>query len=154
MNRTQSPIKAPPAIAPTVLGVRAKKPGPPPRADFETVWETDDRQIDVTLSCGPKKEAEVAVHVAPDTFLIASSVGDLDEVVDILLRSRISAVRYKVGQDAPSDEGFELQKAIDAVFELIDKAKEALRAGNTKKALGVLEGAEKLDIAILLEEAK
>jgi len=73
------------------------------RPDFHTEWETDDGEIDVSLSCGAKREADVTVVVGNESFPIATSIGDIDEMIDILIRCRVSAVRYRAGAALPSD---------------------------------------------------
>lgn len=89
------------------------------RPDFHTEWETDDGELEVSLSCGDKREADVTVVIGDDSFPIATSVGDIDEMIDILVRCRVVAVRYKGGAALPSDE----HPAIAAILKQIKECR-------------------------------
>jgi hypothetical protein len=71
---------------------------------FQTSWDTDDGELAVSLTISAKNSLEVSVSVADEGVMIATSIPDIDEMIDILTRCKRVAERHARGESNPGDE--------------------------------------------------
>lgn len=55
---------------------------------FQTSWDTDDGELSVSMTISARNSIEVSVAVADEGVMIATSISDIDEMIDILTRCK------------------------------------------------------------------
>lgn len=70
---------------------------------FQSSWDTDDGELSVSMTISVRNSIEVSVAVADEGVMIATSISDIDEMIDILTRCKRVAERYSRGDQNPKD---------------------------------------------------
>jgi hypothetical protein len=71
---------------------------------FQTAWETDDGEMVVGLTISARGTIEVSANVSDEAIMIATSMSDIDEMIDILQKCKRVAERYARGDQNPKDD--------------------------------------------------
>jgi hypothetical protein len=71
---------------------------------FQTGWETDDGEMAVGLTISARGTIEVSASVSDEGIMIATSLSDIDELIDILQRCKRVTERYARGDQNPKDD--------------------------------------------------